>query len=100
MTVVTDLCNLSNNAEIYCFDTSKIELKAGKRVESEVSFDVEALNDMDLVIRSSVRDADGNVLAFANEANSPQFLLRRNDYPDQKPQAGLIFKNGKNAEWR
>lgn len=99
--IVMDLYNMDENYYLYCFGAPQKQLKPGKPTTFEVVFDISPFNNMNVIVHSSVRDKDGNLLTFSNDANSPHFMIRRNDYTDnKKPQAGVIFKNGRNARWQ
>lgn len=99
--VVMDLYNVDDNFYLYCFGSPQKQLKSGRDTIFEVAFDMSPFNNMNVIVHSSVRDKDNNLLAFSNDANSPHFMIRRNDYPDsKKPQAGAIFKDGRNAKWQ
>lgn len=99
--IVTDLYNMDDNYCLYCFGSPKKQLRAGELTHFEATFDISLFNDMNVIVHTSVRDKDNNRLAFSSDADSPQLMIRRNDYTNNKePQAGAIFKNGKNAVWR
>lgn len=96
--VVMDLWDVDNNYSVYCDDSPTLSLKADSPVSCEALFDISPLNDMSLIAHTSVRDKDDNILIFANEANSPTCIIRRTDY--KVAQAGALYKDGKNTEWR
>lgn len=99
--VVTDLHNIRENYDLYCFGSPLKKLRSGKVTHFEVHFDMSQFNNMNIIVHSSLRDQSGDLLTFANEKNSPQFIFRRDDYQNNsKPQPGAIFKNGKNAKWQ
>ena len=99
--VVMDLYNLDENYYLYCFGSPQRELKAGQRAYFESEFDISQFNNMNVTVHSSVRNKEGDLLAYTSDAESPNFIIRRTDYKDNSiPQAGTIFKNGKNARWQ
>lgn len=98
--VVMDLYNMDEGYYLYCFASPIKKIKSGRETHFEVHFDISQFNNMDIIVHSSVRDKNGDLLTFANEKNSPQFLIRRDDYKDDGTlQSGAIFKDGKNAKW-
>lgn len=97
--VVMDLYNIDDNYYVYCLESSPKQVDAGKMVTITTTFDISQLNNMNLIAHSSICDEYGNLLIFANDIDSPTFMIRRSDYKD-KLQSGAIFKDGKNALWQ
>lgn len=98
--IVMDLYNLDENYYLYCFGSPRKKLKADSPTTFEPEFDISFLNNMNVVVHTSVRDKNGKLLSFIPDKESPSFIIRRNDYQNNKrPQAGAVFKDGKNARW-
>lgn len=97
--VVMDLYNVNDGYYLYCFASPYRSFKPGRSEVFEVTLDISSFNDMDVVVHSSVKNMNNDLLAFSSEASSPNFMLRRTDYKRGVQQSGVIFKNGKNARW-
>lgn len=97
--IVMDLCNMDDRYYIYCYGSPKKIVRAGKEEIFEVEFDISHLNNMNIRVNSALF-LDGEMKATISESNSPKFMINRTDYENKKkPQAGTIFKDGKNARW-
>ena len=97
--IVMDLCNMDDRYYIYCYGSPKKIVRAGKEEIFEVEFDISHLNNMNIRVNSALF-LDGEMKATISESNSPKFMINRSDYENKKkPQAGTIFKDGKNARW-
>lgn len=95
--VVMDLGNIDEGYYVYCMDTPERVFVANKPVSFTMTFDVSMLNNMNIVVHSSVRNSKEDMIAIANDKNSPTFIMRRTDYKDDGPQAGVIYKDSENA---
>lgn len=98
--IVMDLYNIDDNYYLYCSGSPVKQIKRGEVAVFEVTFDISPFNNMNIIVHSSVHDIEGNILDFSKDTDSPQFIIRRNDYKDsKKPQVGVIYKDGKNVKW-
>ncbi len=76
---------------------SKKNLCKGKGKKTGIfEVDISELNDTNIRVYISIRDKDGNILAYNTDKDSPTFLLRRDDYKtnEKKPVDAVLFKRG------
>ncbi len=97
--IVTDVYNIDENYYLYCSGSPQKQLNSGEVTSFEVIFDTSPFNDMNIAVHSSLRNEDGDRIAFSNDKDSPHFIIRRTDYGDKK-QVGAVFMNGENVKWQ
>lgn len=76
---------------------SKSKLCKGKGQKSlNFNFDLSALNDTNIRIYCSIRDADGAILSYSLDELSPTIVFRRDDYENmsKKTTDALLFNRG------
>ncbi len=68
--------------------------KGKKRLNFKVN--ISPLNDTNVRIYASIRGKDGNILSYVLDDDSPTFILRRNDYPNEnkKTTDAVLFQRG------
>ncbi len=63
-----------------------------------ISFEanLDELNDTNIRAYVSIRNQDGDILAYSQENESPTFIFRRSDYPDSKNKTtnAILFNRG------
>lgn len=99
VSISMDLSNIDNNYYLYCSGSLLRKIEPKKEIVQVVSLDTSCINDMNVVVHSSLRDDDGEPIIFTNEADSPRFIIRRTDY-GKIPQTGTLFINEKNVKWQ
>jgi len=93
---VINLHDLDRNISIVAGNSKTSLVKRGRTVTHIAKFKLSEINDSNLRVISSIRDKDGEMLAFYPEVKSPSFVFRRNDYRNPKKRAvfALLFDRG------
>lgn len=97
--VFLNIIDAERHAPLYASSTKPIKPTDDLFVSKTLNIGVEEINNSSLKVALSIRDEEGNILAFPPSDSLPTFLVRRDDYPKghkgNTPYA-VIFDRG---EW-
>jgi len=88
-----DLQDIDKNTYVYSSNSDFRKYKKSELTEHTVKFKVKELNDMSLRVNSSIKDTDGNLVAYVWHDDAPTFMIRRNDYPGGEAKTFAVMYN-------
>ena len=100
LNVSIDVSNYDEKYYIYCSQSKLKEVFPGVKNEITMVVDVSCINNMNVIVNSSLRDENFNPIVFIGEGDSPIFTIQRDDYTMGTPQPGVIFVDEVNVQWK
>ena len=82
--IAITLYDIDRNIPIINSNSSDKKFSGKGKFSTESSYDVSAINDSKIKVLISVKNKDGDILAYYSDQKSPTFILRRTDYPNMK----------------